>query len=168
MPLLPALDFLSLLGFGALLLWAAWTDIRSLTIPNRVSLSIALLYAVHVLTAPQPVAWLDGLLVGGGLLALGFLLFALNAIGGGDAKLLAAASLWAGPGLVMPFLLYTVLIGGGMAIVMWLHHRLSRAASPAGFFVTQAEADFGKRPMPYAVAIAIAGLYVAFTIMSLS
>lgn len=168
MSLLPAFDSLSLLGFAVLLLWAAWSDIRSLTIPNRVSLGIALLYPIHVLAAPYPVDWTGGLAVGGSLLLVGFIAFSLNLIGGGDAKMVAATGLWAGPTLLFPFLFYTALIGGGLAMLIWLHHRLVRAGSVGMLHLTQAEAGFSKRPMPYAVAIAIAGLYVAFTIISVS
>ena len=38
--------------------------------------------------------------------------FAAGALGGGDVKLLAAASLFAGPGLISDFLLVTALAGG--------------------------------------------------------
>ena len=88
---------------------------------------------------------------------------ALGLLGGGDAKLLTAGALWAGPGLLMEFLFLTALAGGGMATVLWLRHRLSRAAAPAFLLSTPSDPDFAKQPMPYAVAVAAGALYVAFT-----
>ena len=59
MALIPSLEQLLVQGFALLLLWAAWSDIQSFTIPNRVPLAIALLYPAHVIASPVPVAnWL--------------------------------------------------------------------------------------------------------------
>lgn len=152
-----------LLGFAALMLWAALSDVRSLTIPNRISLAILLLYPAYVLASGLTVNWTGGLIVGGALLAAGFVLFAFGMLGGGDAKLVAAGGLWAGPDLLFDYLLLTAFAGGVMAVALWLHHRYTKATVPSLIFSTAADADFAKRPMPYAVAIAAGALYVAFT-----
>lgn len=76
---------------------AAFTDMLSMTIPNRVSVILA---ASFLLIAPfsglglVEIGWhlAAGLIV----LAAGFALFALNIMGGGDAKVLAASALWYG------------------------------------------------------------------------
>ncbi|MGF1608983.1 MAG: prepilin peptidase [Kiloniellales bacterium] len=156
-----------LLGFCGLMLGAALSDLRSLTIPNRISIGIALLYPAFVLSSGLPLDWLGGLMTGGGLLLAGFVLFALGGLGGGDAKLLAAGGLWAGPQLVLPYLFLIALTGGVMALIMWLRHRLAKAVIPALVFATPGDEDFAKKPMPYAVAIATGALYVAFTILKL-
>ena len=168
MSLPPILYLIIILGFAGLLLAAALSDVRSLTIPNRICVAIALLYPAYVLTAPQDVNWTGAAMVAGGFLAAGFIFFALRAMGGGDAKLLAAAALWAGPELILPFVFLTAVAGGGMAVVLWLRHLYSRAAAPSLLFATPTDSDFLKRPMPYGVAIAAGGLYVAFTILRLS
>lgn len=156
-----------LLIFCCLMLGAALSDLRSLTIPNRISVAVALLYPAFVLSSGLPIDWLAGLLTGGGLLLVGFVLFALGGLGGGDAKLLAAGGLWAGPDLVLPYLFLIALTGGVMALFMWLRHRLAKAVIPSFALVTQSDEDFPKQPMPYAVAIASGALYVAFTILKL-
>ncbi len=158
---------LAIVGFMALLIWAACSDVRSLTIPNRVSLAIALLYPVYVLTVGVPVDWAGALMVSAGCLVFGFLLFAFRAIGGGDAKLLAAISLWAGPELMLVFCFITALAGGAMVLGLWLHHRFRQTASVGTMFSMPMAEDFGKRAMPYGVAIAVGGFYVAFTIPGL-
>ena len=161
---LPMLAEATLLGFMALLLWAGYSDLRSFTILNRVCLGIALLYPAFVMASDQSVNWCGALLLAGGLLVAGFVLFSFRLIGGGDAKLFAAVALWAGPGLILPFAFVTAFAGGAMAMGYWLHHRMKRAASIGMLFVTPTEEGFSKQPMPYGVAMAIGGFYVAFTI----
>ncbi len=164
---LSLISLTSILGFLGLLYASAVSDLRSLTIPNRYVLAIALLYPAYMLSANQPVDWLGAITVAGSLLALGFALFALHALGGGDAKLLAAVSLWAGPGLLLEFILLTSLMGGAIALFMWLRHKYRHASDIAGLMVADTEPDFAKRPMPYGVAIATGGVYVAFTLVGL-
>ncbi len=112
--ILPAL---SLCLFPAIVIWAGIRDATSYTIPNWISVTLALAFA--------PLAVLLGLslsqiglsvLVALAVLFVGILLFALRWIGGGDAKLLAACGLWLGPSVLMPFLLTTALLGGGLAL----------------------------------------------------
>ena len=167
MTYLPFLSHLSIVGFLGILAAAALSDVRNLTIPNRYCLAITLLYPAYLLSAGQPIDWLGALVVAGSMLAAGFVLFAVRALGGGDAKLLAAVSLWAGPGLLPEFAILTALSGGGIALFLWLRHRLSRSPSLALLAATGASPDFAKQPMPYGVAISAGGIYVAFTLLGI-
>ena len=151
--------------FAILLIWAAYSDARSFTIPNKLPVSIALLYPAYVIGTPMPVDWVGALMVAGIVLVVGFCLFACKAFGGGDAKLMAATTLWVGPAMMFDYVFITALAGGLLAAGMWFQHRLSRAVSIGHILVTSDEEDFGKRPMPYGVALALGGLYVAFTIL---
>lgn len=162
---LPTIFQITVFGFAALAVASAIHDVRHLTIPNHYSLAITLLFPAYVLTAGAPVDWMGALAISGGLLVLGFLLFVMKVLGAGDAKLIAAVALWAGPDLFLVFLLLTAVTGGTMALALWLRHRLSRAASPGLIFLTDVEPGFTKQPMPYAVAIAAGALYVAFTLL---
>ena len=45
--------------------------------------------------------------------------------GGGDAKLLAAAGLWFGTAQVLPFLVFTVLAGGALALLVGVWSMIS-------------------------------------------
>ena len=156
---------LALLALAGLVFSAAISDILRFRIPNRICLALVLLYPAHVLSASQPVEWLLALGVAGASLAVGFILFSMNTCGAGDAKLFAAVALWAGPTLVLPFGLYTSLAGGVIVLFLWLQHRLARAPSAAMVLQTVADSSFVKQPMPYGAAIAIGGLYVAFTLL---
>jgi prepilin peptidase CpaA len=115
-----------LFGFSALLLAVAIADIRVRRIPNLYVLGILILYPVFVLTTPIPVEWTSGLLCFGILLAIGFVFSSLGYFGAGDAKLLAAASLWAGAPFIFPFMMITALSGGLFAAFFWM---LKRARS---------------------------------------
>jgi prepilin peptidase CpaA len=158
---------LAIVGFIVLLSAAAISDVRKLTIPNSYCLGIAICYPFFVLAPAQPVDWVGGLLVCGGLLVVGFALFTTGRVGGGDAKLLAATALWAGPGLLMEFLLLTALAGGGIALLLYVRHRWARSPSLATLSSTEAAPDFAQQPMPYGVAIFAGGVYVAFTLLGL-
>ena len=156
---------LSLLAFAGLIFSAAIGDILRFRIPNRISIAIALLYPAYALSASQPVDWLAAVVVALACLIVGIVLFSMKACGAGDAKLFAAAALWAGPELILPFGLYTSLAGGVMVLFMYLQHRLARAPSVGMALHTVAESGFSKQPMPYGAAIAVGGLYVAFTLL---
>lgn len=158
---------LALLTFAALVFRAAVSDILTYTVPNRLALAIALLYPVYVISAGQPVAWHWSLGVAAAGLVSGFVVFALGLWGGGDAKLFAAVALWAGPDLIVPLLICTTLAGGVIAIFVWLQHRISRAPSLAMTLTVEVDPDLGRQEIPYAAAIAVGALYVAFTLLKL-
>jgi prepilin peptidase CpaA len=135
----PFVNQASLLIFAGLLIAAAVEDVRRLIIPNRYCLAIVLLYPLHVLASSAPVDWTGGLIVGAALLVAGFALFALGLIGGGDAKLLAAAAPWAGPALLPEFVLVTALAGGVVGLIAIFHRRLTAPAKsrPIGSLVAR-------------------------------
>ncbi len=149
-----------LLGFAGLMLAAAISDVRSLLIPNWISLALALLFPIYVLTAPSPVDWIGALTVAFTALTLGFALFNFRIIGGGDAKLFAAAALWAGPELVIPFALATALAGGALAVLLWLAQTLPLLGIPVVLPSIATTADPAKQPLPYGVAIALGATYL--------
>lgn len=112
-----------LFGLAALLVAVAVTDIRSQRIPNLFVLGILLLYPVFALTTPVAVHWQSGLLCFGIVLAVGFVFSSMRLFGAGDAKLMAATSLWAGAPFIFPFLMVTALSGGILAAFLWLQKR---------------------------------------------
>ena len=119
------LSQIALGAFVVLLVAAAISDVRDLRIPNRYCAAIVLLYPVYVLTAPYGVAWTDGAIVGAAALAIGFLLFSMRLAGGGDVKLFAAASLWAGSEWLAEYIFVTAIVGGVFATALLIHRRLN-------------------------------------------
>jgi prepilin peptidase CpaA len=151
-----------LIAFALLVVLAAWQDLRTMHIADSVSLAIVGTFA----------AWALGGLVAGTLsfsaigLALvcaaivfgaGIAAFAAGALGGGDVKLLTAASLFAGPGMISDFLLVTALAGGALGLAV-LAGALIGPAAPAADAAIRTRL---RRGLPYGPAIAAGGLWVA-------
>ncbi|NIA67212.1 hypothetical protein HBA54_01245 [Pelagibius litoralis] len=155
----------TILAFAGLLIMAAASDCRNLTVPNRFSLALLALYPSFVVAAGGGVDWSGGLIYAAAAFSLGFVFFAFRFCGGADVKLFAAVTLWAGPTLFLPMLFYTAIAGGLLAVALWVRHKMMRAATPAAFFFVTSDPSFGKQPMPYAVAISAGGLYVALQLL---
>ena len=97
---------------------AAVSDGLTMTIANRVSI---LLVASFLLLAPLTgmdwSAYGMHLMAGGVVLLVTFSLFAFGAMGGGDAKLLAATALWMGWSVtLLQYLIYAALLGGMLTL----------------------------------------------------
>ena len=155
----------TILAYAGLLIAAAASDWRSLMIPNRYSLALVALFPSYVIAMGGDVAWMGHLLYGAMAFLAGFLLFSLRICGGGDVKLFSAVALWAGPALFAPMLIYTALFGGLMAVGFWIHHILRRNSVPATLTYATSNVSFRKQPMPYAVAVAAGGLFVALQLL---
>ena len=150
--------FLILAVFPAALLIAAANDLYEFKIPNWISLTLIAAYiaGAAALNAPLQMA-VEGLLVGGAALTIGFILFALKVFGGGDAKLLAAIAPWIGAAGLMSFIINVAFAGGVLALALILFRK-----TPALPIYAQAPwiMRLHSRPkdIPYAVAIAAGGL----------
>jgi len=154
---------LPILFFAALSIWAAICDLRRFVIPNRACLGIVALYPAYILLSPFPLDWAGALLVGAVVLAVGFGAFSLRLIGGGDAKLLAAGALWAGPDLLAPYIFITALAGGALALIAMAPWR---ALLPVVLINLGAEARVVRAAaLPYGIAIATGGLFVAWRLL---
>lgn len=159
-----ALDSVTLLKSCVigLLCWALWSDTKTYTIPNRISLGLLALYPAWILATWPQTNILGGLLAGGTLLVVGFVLFATRVLGGGDAKLMAAVGLWVGPQFVLPFVTLTTIVGGGLALTVFLYVCVRDEAWKQ---VSWASVKvIGAQPVPYGIAIALGAIA---TILSL-
>jgi prepilin peptidase CpaA len=93
------------------------------------------------------------------VLAFAFSFFAFGWIGGGDAKLVSATTLWVGFGLMLPYLIYAALLGGGLTLLILA---LRRYPLPA-VLQRQRWIDRLHDPkigVPYGITLAIAALLV--------
>jgi prepilin peptidase CpaA len=145
--------------FPFCMVFAAVSDMMSMTIANRVSL---LLVATFALAAPMTgMEWSQfGLHFAAAFLVLAvtFGLFAIGAMGGGDAKLLAATALWMGFGIeLLQYVVYGGVLGG-LLTLMILRFRSSPIAVVTAtnpLLRHFADRDAG---IPYGVALGAAGL----------
>ena len=160
---------LLLLGiFPALVIIAALQDVISYTIPNWISVALALTFVPVALALGVPIAELmTHLGIGVIALLLGMIMFALGWIGGGDAKLFAAAGLWLGIPAGFTYLAVTGVAGGGLALALlglrslWLRPYVQTGPGWFGRLATPGE------NVPYGVAIAT-GALVAFPLSTLA
>jgi prepilin peptidase CpaA len=162
----PMFDQFLMLCFFALVALAALSDIKSFRIPNRISLALLALYPLHVVFSPLHIDWLMAVSAGSLVFVAGFTLFLCGMVGGGDVKLLAAVSLWAGWTLVLPLLVIMGLVGGVMAVTALAiqYARRYRASGIAGVIVPDATIAASK--LPYGVAIAAGGFYAGIHLLA--
>ncbi|MDJ0937616.1 MAG: prepilin peptidase [Kiloniellales bacterium] len=162
----------AILVFAVLVIWAAVTDVRSFTIPNRICVAIGLLYPAYVIAAPQSVDWVGALIVAGATLAVGFVMFLVSyrgspLMGAGDTKLLTVCALWAGPSKVLDLLIIMAMAGGVIAVFTWVRHRpattVSGIGATANGVMTLLRIPFLR--LPYGLAICAGALYVAISLL---
>lgn len=153
---------LALLGvLPALAIVAGLKDLTSMTIPNWISGLLVIFFIPAAFAVGLPLAQMAvhlGIAVGA--LVIGAGMFALRWLGGGDAKLMAAACLWLGLEGSGMFLLWTGLVGGlfCLALIFARFHSRPYLAGAPGWLVTLMEP---KGDIPYGVAIA-AGALMAY------
>jgi prepilin peptidase CpaA len=134
-------------GLALMLAYAAVGDVRARTIPNWLVIAIA---------AAAPVMWaLTGMSIWPDMIlqigvAIGFMVlfsifFALNAMGGGDVKLIAALALWFPAIAFLQLLMVMSIIGGVITIGMWVREKARKSGNTI--------------EVPYGVAISLAGLW---------
>ena len=136
---------------------AAFCDFISMKIPNRISVILA---ASFFVIAPfsgmdlMTFAWSVAAALS--VFAGCFALFALNVMGGGDAKILSAAALWYGFNIdLVSFLGFTGVFGGVLALVVLIIRAnqylllVSPLPIPMHFFKD-------REGIPYGVAIGVA------------
>jgi prepilin peptidase CpaA len=153
-----ALAVFALVTSGLALAWSAVSDIRSFQIPNTASAVIVVSYVVFASCVPSAPR-LGALAVGLAVFALGFFLFARGSMGGGDVKLLAAASIWSGPHLLAAFAIVTGLVGALLAGLLLSPLRRVMPRAPREL-IDAAGVGALRRPMPFGFAIAAGGLFV--------
>lgn len=156
----------ALIGFAALLLLAAFEDLRRLVIPNALTLAMCVLWPLDIAAAPSLYGVLGSLGCALAVFLAGAVCFSRGYVGGGDVKLLAAAALWAGPAGTFPLLVVTGVLGGVLALLLLVPPgayvlELTRAKlGPADGAVKLPPKSRSAIPVPYGIAIAAAALIV--------
>lgn len=154
-------------GAAALLLFAAWCDLATRTIPDGVSIALAALgLFTRALDGPIPAA--TSIAVAAGLFMALAALHASGAFGGGDVKLISALAIGFPPLATLDFLLATVMAGGVLGLLYLSLRHLPQpsplAPGPHAWrprrVLSLERRRFNRRgPLPYAVAIAVGGIF---------
>lgn len=140
------------------LFMAAVSDLFTMTIPNRISAFLLASFAVLAPVSGLPWAEISmSFAAGAVVLLVCFGFFALNVMGGGDVKLLAASAVWFGfsPALGA-FIIQTALWGGLVTLLVLLVRKQADRFAAIGAFVPAP--ILATKKVPYGLAIGIAGI----------
>jgi prepilin peptidase CpaA len=149
---------LAMLLFPLGMAFAASSDLLTMRISNKLVLLLVVGFCVVAISINLPLQQFAmhvtcALVV----LAVGFVLFALRWIGGGDAKLAAATTLWLGFGLTLPYLVYAALLGGVLTLLILALRNVPLTPFLARFRWLERLHD-RKSGVPYGIALALAGM----------
>lgn len=145
---------------------ASYCDVRTRRIPNVLTGPMVLIaLIVHGLQGLWPfltcVAVIAVLTIGGTLL------YSRGGIGAGDIKLAIAGSAMVSYPLCVPFLLYTAISGGLLALVFLAMRANGRAVISRAVYMTLAGAPGiatdKREKLPYAVAFAFGAILIALS-----
>lgn len=154
------LSTLPIVVFSAAMIFAALRDLTTMTIPNWLTLALSACFFLSALYIGMPLREI-GLHASAGfaLLLVGMGFFGMGWIGGGDAKFVAAASLWVGWADALPYLILATMLGGGLTLLILFYRSLPL---PALFYRQEwlARLHDRKEGVPYGIALAAAGLLV--------
>ncbi len=152
------LDFLTLAIFPALMAYAAFSDLFTMTISNWISLALvaAFVLLAMVIGLPGSVI-LAHLACGFGVLIVAFVLFACGQIGGGDAKFAATTAVWLGFEHLAEYSLGASLLGGALtlAILQFRRWPLPQWALARDWIARLHNKEVG---VPYGIALAVMGM----------
>lgn len=154
------LELAVLVLFPALMAFAGATDLFTMTIPNRVPL--ALVAGFFCLAPFAGIGWMGvgaHMGVAAAALAAGVICFARGWVGGGDAKLFAAAALWFGPEHLLQYAMVAALLGGALTLVILFGRTIPL---PAGLARQEwlVRLHDSERGVPYGIALAAGALIV--------
>lgn len=143
--------------FCAGLVLSSYEDIRTMEIPNWISIALVLSFPVFAFSLGYSWAFIGWSFLAGLIgLAICIALFSLNVFGGGDAKLLPAVLIWVGPDAYLEYVYGIALSGGALAIAIIL----SRRFVPASYVPSVLQRSVVQGPgIPYAVAIAFGAFW---------
>jgi prepilin peptidase CpaA len=131
-----------------------------MTISNRVSLALAAGFlALALLSGMGLYDIFSHVGAGAAVLAVAFACFAMGWVGGGDAKVAAAAALWFGFGHLLNYLLYASLFGGALTLVL-LQFRQWPLPYPFAGQAWLLKLHAKESGIPYGIALAIGALMI--------
>ncbi|MEM9277139.1 MAG: prepilin peptidase [Pseudomonadota bacterium] len=107
------------LFFPFLMIYAALSDLFSMTISNKISLVLItgfMVFAFFIGMDWQTIAWHWAMFAI--VLLVGFGLFALGVVGGGDAKLAASTALWFGWDHILEYIYLSSIVGAILTLLL--------------------------------------------------
>ncbi|MCW2284688.1 prepilin peptidase CpaA [Rhodoblastus acidophilus] len=152
------LDLPVLVVFPALMAYAAFSDLFTMTIANWISIVLVAAFVVLALFMGLPATTiLLHLACGLAVLAITFVLFAFGQVGGGDAKFAATTAVWLGFEHLAEYGLIASLLGGVLTVGLLGFRKLPLPAWAQGRAWIDRLHD-KKVGAPYGITLAITGI----------
>lgn len=146
--------------FPFLLVFAAVSDLVTMTISNRISILLTVGFVGLALILGLPFTAIGmHFAMAAIVLTVGFVMFALGWIGGGDAKLAAAISLWLGFDHTLEFAFMSAILGGLLTLLII-------SARDANISIVAHKIEWlerflsGRKGVPYGIALSAAALMI--------
>ena len=158
-------DTIALPVFAAVMAIAAYEDFRRLVIPNLLPAILCVAWPVHFAAVPSLFGAMTAVGCALAVFIVGAALFARGFLGGGDVKLLTAATLWCGAAGTPSLLVLTGILGGVLTLFLLLPFGAQLAAAGRALLGPAAIATEHDTSIsvPYGVAIAGAALIVVLS-----
>jgi prepilin peptidase CpaA len=142
------------------MIFAAASDLVTMTISNRLSIALFLAFFAVAALIGMPLPDMGRHMIASAIvLVFAFGFFARGWIGGGDAKLAATTALWIGFSHLMDYLLVAAILGGALTLLI-----LQARKWPLPHFLACqpwiARLHAMETGIPYGIALAVAGLIV--------
>ncbi len=144
------------------MLLVLWFDVSNYTIPNWLVGLMLLAYPFAVMMAHHSVDWkmaVAGMML---VLVVGYIVFAMKWMGGGDIKLITACALWVGLTNLPDFIFITALIGGVFSVLVWGIRKVLPFIPSKGEKKPLPRILRDGEPVPYGVAISFGFLLMIF------
>lgn len=155
----------SIACFVALVLVGAVSDIVAYRIPNVVIIMILVLYPIYVLVSPREVEWLYSLGIFAAGITVGLLMYYFKIFGAGDAKLMAAILLWAGPKMALIAFFLGALVSGLFSLIMMTNLRFVVASALTAISRRELGDKFLAHFMPWGTGLAASGIFTGWGLM---
>ena len=147
-----------MLLFPLMMFFAATSDLMTMRISNRLVFIIVICFVVAATVTGMSMSDFGlHFAAAAAVLAGGFTLFVLGWVGGGDAKLAAATTLWLGFGATVPYLLYGAILGGALTLLILVVRRFPLPGKLQSVdWIDRLHNP--KTGIPYGIALAISGV----------
>jgi len=153
-------SLVALVIFPLLMAFAGFSDLFTMRISNKLVVALIVAFFALALFVGLPLSEIGMHLACAALvLVFAFAFFAFGWIGGGDAKLIAATTLWVGLGTMLPYLIYASLLGGALTLILLAVRRYPLPEQLRSIKWLDRLHD-SKTGVPYGIALAIAGILV--------
>jgi prepilin peptidase CpaA len=152
------IEIILFFALPVLLAAACFSDLFSMRISNKLCLSIFAMFVFFAglaSMAPSIVMW--HILAGLCALVVSFGLFALGAIGGGDAKFVAAVAVWMGFSQLVEYLAIASVLGGFLTFAILIFRRYPLPPRLMGITWLNKLHD-QKSGIPYGIALGTAAM----------